>query len=106
MQKEQSSTLHSLIQENGWKCTWHNVLDEVHHDENLYTMIVAHEFFDALPFHLLKSHGIYGADKRSLVLFLDFLAISQRANRTSTPLARLKSGQPTHHEPILLPRTR
>ncbi|TFY83799.1 hypothetical protein EWM64_g226 [Hericium alpestre] len=36
---------------------WYSSLDEIAADEESYTMLIAHEFFDALPFHLLeKTH--------------------------------------------------
>lgn len=54
MQTEQDKSLRPVMDANGWSCTWHSGLDEVQPDENAYTMILAHEFFDALPIHLLK----------------------------------------------------
>lgn len=54
MQKTQDGKLRPTVQTNGWDLLWHNTLDEVPCDEGIYTMILAHEFFDALPFHLLE----------------------------------------------------
>ena len=34
--------------------TWHDSLDSIPLDDEAYTMLIAHEFFDALPFHLLE----------------------------------------------------
>ena len=33
---------------------WHNSIDEVTFSPSEYTMLVAHEFFDALPIHILQ----------------------------------------------------
>ena len=40
----------------GDKCglSWADSLEDVHPDKDVFTMIVAHEFFDALPFHLIE----------------------------------------------------
>ena len=39
--------------ESRWDLSWHADLTEVIPDPSVYTLLVAHEFFDALPFHLL-----------------------------------------------------
>ncbi|KAH9970552.1 S-adenosyl-L-methionine-dependent methyltransferase [Lactifluus volemus] len=42
---------------NGLKIHWHDSIDDIPAAEGIYTMLVAHEFFDALPFHLIeKTH--------------------------------------------------
>ncbi|KAH8987098.1 DUF185-domain-containing protein [Lactarius hatsudake] len=42
---------------NGLKIHWHDSIDDVPAANGIYTMLVAHEFFDALPFHLIeKTH--------------------------------------------------
>ena len=39
---------------NGLKIHWHDSIDDVPTANGIYTMLVAHEFFDALPFHLIE----------------------------------------------------
>jgi NADH dehydrogenase [ubiquinone] 1 alpha subcomplex assembly factor 7 len=39
---------------NGLKIHWHDSIDDVPASDGTYTMLVAHEFFDALPFHLIE----------------------------------------------------
>ncbi|EIN09977.1 DUF185-domain-containing protein [Punctularia strigosozonata HHB-11173 SS5] len=38
----------------GKEVFWHDSLDDIPHDDASYTMVIAHEFFDSLPFHLLQ----------------------------------------------------
>lgn len=33
---------------------WHDSLSEIERSEDVYTMLVAHEFFDALPVHVVQ----------------------------------------------------
>ena len=40
--------------EKGLKIYWHDSIDDVPAANGIYTMLVAHEFFDALPFHLIE----------------------------------------------------
>ena len=42
---------------NGLKIHWHDSIDDVPAANGIYTMLVAHEFFDALPFHLIEVRG-------------------------------------------------
>ena len=39
---------------NGLKIHWYDSIDDVPAADGTYTMLVAHEFFDALPFHLIE----------------------------------------------------
>ncbi|KAJ3489482.1 hypothetical protein NLI96_g2081 [Meripilus lineatus] len=59
MKLAQEKTLQPFAQENNWKLHWHNSVDDIPRCTETYTMILAHEFFDALPFHLLEKthHG-------------------------------------------------
>ncbi|KAJ7822082.1 S-adenosyl-L-methionine-dependent methyltransferase [Mycena olivaceomarginata] len=52
-----------LVETKKYGCTleWHDSLDEIAPSEEEYTMLVAHEFFDALPFHTIEKK----AGKRS-----------------------------------------
>jgi len=36
------------------KLHWHDSIEDVPRADGVYTMLVAHEFFDALPFHLIE----------------------------------------------------
>jgi SAM-dependent MidA family methyltransferase len=38
----------------GLRLHWHDSIDDVPTADGVYTMVVAHEFFDALPFHLIE----------------------------------------------------
>jgi NADH dehydrogenase [ubiquinone] 1 alpha subcomplex assembly factor 7 len=39
---------------NDLKIHWYDSIDDVPAADGIYTMLVAHEFFDALPFHLIE----------------------------------------------------
>ena len=54
MKAMQEQLLSSVAQENGWTIHWHGSLDDIPRDTEAFTMVVAHEFFDAIPFHLLQ----------------------------------------------------
>ncbi|KAK1220837.1 hypothetical protein PQX77_016357 [Marasmius sp. AFHP31] len=55
---ETSSSMRAMqearLGEQGWDIHWHDSLDSISPSSEAYTMLVAHEFFDALPFHVLK----------------------------------------------------
>jgi len=51
MQKTAMQHLHAA---QHIKLEWHDDLEEIEPDPNAYTMLVAHEFFDALPVHMLE----------------------------------------------------
>ncbi|KAN0134534.1 S-adenosyl-L-methionine-dependent methyltransferase [Lactarius tabidus] len=53
----QQKKLESWDGKNGLRIHWHDSIDDVPVANGIYTMLVAHEFFDALPFHLIeKTH--------------------------------------------------
>ncbi|PFH53138.1 hypothetical protein AMATHDRAFT_138506, partial [Amanita thiersii Skay4041] len=54
MRSHQRDKLHSTVQKLGCKLTWHNTLEELSPSPGVFTMLVAHEFFDALPIHVLQ----------------------------------------------------
>ena len=53
MKDAQRETLEPFVQNMSVRLHWHDTLSELHPNENTYTMVLAHEFFDALPFHRL-----------------------------------------------------
>ncbi|RDX57085.1 DUF185-domain-containing protein [Lentinus brumalis] len=54
MRSTQEAKLGPLAQSNGWNLSWRDAVDDIPHDASKFTLVVAHEFFDALPFHLLQ----------------------------------------------------
>lgn len=50
----QATNLQPWAERNKLNLAWKSNIDEVDYSDKHYTMIVAHEFFDALPFHLLQ----------------------------------------------------
>ena len=56
MQQAQRDTLQPISQLLHCDLSWHDTLHDVQNAEDVYTIILAHEFFDALPFHLLLVH--------------------------------------------------
>ncbi|KAN0134441.1 DUF185 domain containing protein [Lactarius tabidus] len=53
----QRKKLESWDGKNGLRIHWHDSIDNIPATNGIYTMLVAHEFFDALPFHLIeKTH--------------------------------------------------
>ncbi|KAH9998921.1 S-adenosyl-L-methionine-dependent methyltransferase [Russula vinacea] len=52
-----SSVKHVHLVESSLELHWHDSIEDVPTADGVYTMLVAHEFFDALPFHLIeKTH--------------------------------------------------
>ena len=50
----QEQALKPFVEKGGWKVQWHDSLDAIAPTDKQYTMVLAHEFFDALPFHLIE----------------------------------------------------
>ncbi|KAI6024824.1 S-adenosyl-L-methionine-dependent methyltransferase [Pisolithus microcarpus] len=59
MRALQESKLKRTVHEGSPGIAWHDALDDIPRSPDTYTMVVAHEFFDALPVHLIEktSHG-------------------------------------------------
>ncbi|KAF9269976.1 DUF185-domain-containing protein [Marasmius fiardii PR-910] len=56
---ENSSSMRTIQQENldrqgNLEIQWHDSIESIPPSGDAYTMLMAHEFFDALPFHVLK----------------------------------------------------
>lgn len=58
MRAIQKAKLHTSAERIGCALFWHDAIEDIPPDANTYTMLVAHEFFDALPFHLLEVSAI------------------------------------------------
>lgn len=54
MQALQNDNLLSFSQKGGWDLAWNESIDEIEPSSGDYTMLVAHEFFDALPVSMLE----------------------------------------------------
>jgi NADH dehydrogenase [ubiquinone] 1 alpha subcomplex assembly factor 7 len=54
MRRIQEAKLLKPSQEAGWDLIWHDSIDDIPRESGAYTMLVAHEFFDALPIHVLE----------------------------------------------------
>lgn len=54
MKALQKEKLGPLAAQTGRSLQWFDSLDDIPAESDKFTMIVAHEFFDALPFHLLQ----------------------------------------------------
>jgi len=53
----QEKKLQAWDGKSGIKLHWHDAIEDIPTTDGVYTMLVAHEFFDALPFHLIeKTH--------------------------------------------------
>jgi SAM-dependent MidA family methyltransferase len=50
----QEQALKPLAEKFGWSIQWHDNLDAIVPKDEQYTMVLAHEFFDALPLHLIE----------------------------------------------------
>ncbi|KIK99599.1 hypothetical protein PAXRUDRAFT_822590 [Paxillus rubicundulus Ve08.2h10] len=54
MRTLQSEKLRNAKEVGGFELSWHDAIEDVPHSKDTYTMLVAHEFFDALPVHVLE----------------------------------------------------
>lgn len=54
MRALQKTKLHPSSQKGGWELLWHDSIDNIPLGSGEYTMLLAHEFFDALPIHVLE----------------------------------------------------
>ncbi|EPT01632.1 hypothetical protein FOMPIDRAFT_1119884 [Fomitopsis schrenkii] len=54
MRRQQDEKLAPLATAHCWDVQWHSSTDEIPQDPTRFTLLVAHEFFDALPFNLIQ----------------------------------------------------
>ncbi|KAI0280286.1 DUF185-domain-containing protein [Russula aff. rugulosa BPL654] len=77
---------------SGLELHWHHSVEDIPTTDGVYTMLVAHEFFDALPFHLIeKSHQGWK----------EVLITSAPDPAAKTILKPSDDGSPTRFRPVL-----
>ncbi|KAF4571221.1 hypothetical protein EYR36_008550 [Pleurotus pulmonarius] len=54
MRRAQENTLQNFTDARDWELRWHNSIEEISPETDEYTILVAHEFFDALPIHIVE----------------------------------------------------
>lgn len=54
LQAQQEALLGPYAKSLGCELVWHDTIDEIKPDASLFTSLVAHEFFDALPFKVVQ----------------------------------------------------
>jgi SAM-dependent MidA family methyltransferase len=54
MRALQEDKLRKTSQEDNYEIVWHDAIEEIEHEEDVFTMLVAHEFFDALPVNVIE----------------------------------------------------
>ncbi|KAF7424518.1 hypothetical protein PC9H_009825 [Pleurotus ostreatus] len=54
MRRAQENTLQKFADEHGWELQWNNSIEDIPPETDDYTILVAHEFFDALPIHIVE----------------------------------------------------
>jgi NADH dehydrogenase [ubiquinone] 1 alpha subcomplex assembly factor 7 len=60
MRALQKEKLHSSVKEAGCQLHWHDSIDAIP-PSDAFPMVVAHEFFDALPVHMLRVSLYHGS---------------------------------------------
>jgi SAM-dependent MidA family methyltransferase len=60
---------------------WHDSIEDVPTTDGVYTMLVAHEFFDALPFHLIevRRRHLYRCQTDTLDLHRKVIKVGKRS---------------------------
>ncbi|KAJ8594668.1 DUF185-domain-containing protein [Rhizopogon salebrosus TDB-379] len=54
MRALQEDKLRKTSQEENYEIVWHDAIEELEHEEDVFTMLVAHEFFDVLPVNVIE----------------------------------------------------
>ncbi|KAF9787471.1 S-adenosyl-L-methionine-dependent methyltransferase [Thelephora terrestris] len=93
----QEQALKPFIDELGLKIQWHDNLDTITSTDKQYTMVLAHEFFDALPFHLIEKsqNGWREIKIDSVSIKPETTTILKPPGSTTTLHKQTKSNTPT-----------
>ena len=77
MQAIQKQKLRPAVQKAG-NCTldWHDILDDIPSEPDIYTMLIAHEFFDALPVNVIQ---VMSRDGLIPWVFIVYCLLSQKS---------------------------
>lgn len=54
MRALQEDKLRKVSHEGNFETLWHDAIEEIEHEGDVFTMLVAHEFFDALPVNVIE----------------------------------------------------
>ena len=82
---------------------WHERVQDIPSspNENTFTMVIAHEFFDALPIHLFeKRPGGY----REIFVDIDMTAVDKPGSTDTPPLRYVASSVPTLASNLFMPK--
>jgi SAM-dependent MidA family methyltransferase len=60
---------------------WHDSIEDIPTTDGVYTMLVAHEFFDALPFHLIevRRRHLYRCETHTLNIHRKVIKVGKRS---------------------------
>jgi NADH dehydrogenase [ubiquinone] 1 alpha subcomplex assembly factor 7 len=58
MRALQEGKLRKTSEEGNFEIMWHDAIEEIEHEEGIFTMLVAHEFFDVLPVNVIEVSSI------------------------------------------------
>lgn len=64
MRTLQEEKLRKVSQEGNFEIVWHDAIEEIEHEDDGFTMLVAHEFFDALPVNVIEVSCVQRNEER------------------------------------------
>jgi hypothetical protein len=84
MRALQEGKLRKASEEGNFEIIWHDAIEEIEHEEGIFTMLVAHEFFDVLPVNVIEVSSI----QRTIIYFTSgiYRELNKAGTRCSSPL--------------------